>query len=116
MQISPSIRFLQAANAPLNLVIAGNHDFTMDIPIFQKKVAEAQPLDPDRVQQAYGSYGEARRLFGDGKENGIVFLDEGIRSFRLQNSALLTVYASPYTPSLGDSGFNTIQIMGTTFR
>jgi predicted phosphodiesterase len=32
-----SIRFLQAVNAPLKLVIAGNHDFTMDIPAFQKR-------------------------------------------------------------------------------
>ncbi|KAJ5746132.1 hypothetical protein N7520_011314 [Penicillium odoratum] len=46
-----SIRLLQAVNAPLKLVIAGNHDFTMDIPAFQKKVAETQPpLDPKLVE------------------------------------------------------------------
>ena len=91
-------------NAPLKLVIAGNHDFTLDIPVFQKKVAEAQPpLDPQLVQQAYGCYGEARRLFCE--ETGIKFLDEGTHYFRLRNGASLNVYASPYTPSLGDWGF-----------
>ncbi|KAJ5826595.1 hypothetical protein N7447_003358 [Penicillium robsamsonii] len=99
-----SIRFLQAVNAPLKLVIAGNHDFNMDIPIFQRKVAEAQPLDSKLVQKIYGNCEDARGLFNE-EETGITFLDEGTHSFRLQNGALLSVYASPYTPSLGDSGF-----------
>ncbi|OQD68480.1 hypothetical protein PENDEC_c035G04348 [Penicillium decumbens] len=99
-----SIRFLQALNAPLKLVIAGNHDFTMDIPVFQRKVAEVRPpLDPRLLEQAYGYYGEVRQLFTD--TTGITFLDEGTHSFRLQNGALLNVYASPNTPSLGDWGF-----------
>lgn len=97
-----SIRLLQAINAPLKLVIAGNHDFTMDIPMFHKKVAEAQSLERELVEQTYGYDGEARRLF---EGTGITFLDEGVHSFNLQNGALLTVYASPYTPSLGDWGF-----------
>lgn len=99
-----SITLLQALKAPLKLVIAGNHDFTMDIPVFQRKVAEAQPaLDFQIVEQTFGSYGQARRLFSE--DTGITFLDEGTHSFRLQNGASLTVYASPYTPSFGDWGF-----------
>ncbi|KOS36802.1 hypothetical protein ACN38_g12434 [Penicillium nordicum] len=39
-----SIRFSRAVYSPLELVIAGNHDLTMDTPIFQRKAAEAQPL------------------------------------------------------------------------
>lgn len=97
-----SIRLLQAINAPLKLVIAGNHDFTMDIPIFHKKVAEAQLSERKLVEQAYGYDGKARSLF---EGTGITFLDEGVHSFHLKNGALLTVYASPYTPSLGDWGF-----------
>lgn len=98
-----SIRFLQALDAPLKLVIAGNHDFTMDIPVFQRKMAEAQPpLDPRLVEKTFGKFGEARQLFN---ETDITFLDEGTHSFRLQNGALLNVHASPYTPSLGDWGF-----------
>ncbi|KAJ5781135.1 hypothetical protein N7457_006295 [Penicillium paradoxum] len=97
-----SIRLLQTINAPLKLVIAGNHDFTMDIPMFRKKIAEAQSLERELVEEAYGYHGEARGLF---EGTGITFLDEGVHTFHLQNGALLTVYASPYTPSFGDWGF-----------
>ncbi|KAJ5464240.1 hypothetical protein N7475_007375 [Penicillium sp. IBT 31633x] len=100
-----SVRFLRAVNAPLKPVIAGNHDFSMNIPVFQRKVADAQPLDPELVEKFYGCYQEARGLFDQEKEAGITFLDEGTHSFRLQNGALLKIYASPYTPSLGDWGF-----------
>ena len=99
-----TLNLLHSISAPLKLTIPGNHDFTMDIPIFEKKVAEAQPaLDPVLVQQTYGYPGEARNLFT--KEPGITFLDEGTHNFTLSNGASLKVYASPYTPSLGDWGF-----------
>ncbi|CAI7644869.1 unnamed protein product [Penicillium bialowiezense] len=104
-EFKASIRLLQAVNAPLKLVIAGNHDFTMDMPIFQKKVAEAGPLEPELVRRTYGCHGEARKLFNDQRNTGIIFLDEGSHSFRLNNGARLNVYASPFTPSLGDWGF-----------
>lgn len=103
-EFKASLRLLQAVDAPLKLVIAGNHDFTMDIPVFERKVADAcPPLDPMLIEQAYGYFGEARKLFGP--ETGINFLDEGTRIFRLENGAMLKVYASPYTPSGGDWGF-----------
>ncbi|KAJ5172037.1 hypothetical protein N7492_004630 [Penicillium capsulatum] len=99
-----SIRLLQKVDAHLNLVIAGNHDFTMNTPVFQRKVAESRShLDPRLVKKVYGSHGDVRMLFGE--ETGITFLDEGTHQFQLQNGAPLSVYASPYTPSLGDWGF-----------
>ena len=101
-----SLRLLKEISAPLKLVIAGNHDFTMDISIFKKKVADAKPsLDPDLVKKIYGDYGEAKRLFDEAKDAGIQFLDEGNHQFLLNNGALLNVFASPWTPSLGDWGF-----------
>lgn len=101
-----SIQLLQNINAPLKLVIAGNHDLTLDTPIFKKKIDEASPpLDPELVKKGYGDYGEARRLILDEQRRGIHFLNEGSHHFTLQNGAKLTVYASPYTPSLGDWGF-----------
>lgn len=70
-----TINLLNSITAPLKLTIPGNHDFTMDIPVFEKKVAEAQPaLDPILVQQTYGYPDEARNLFE--KESGITFLEE----------------------------------------
>ncbi|KAL8938007.1 MAG: hypothetical protein Q9211_003408 [Gyalolechia sp. 1 TL-2023] len=101
-----SIRLLEDIRAPLKLVIAGNHDFTMDILAFKKKVAAVNPpLDPELVRKVYGDYGEARQMFEEAEAAGIVFLDEGTHRFNLVNCAALTVYASPWTPSFGDWGF-----------
>ena len=101
-----AIQLLKDINAPLKLAIAGNHDFTMDIPAFEQKVAEATPpLDPELVAKEYGAPGEARQLFEEAKDAGIMFLNEGTYHLTLENRALLTVYASPYTPALGAWGF-----------
>ena len=95
-----TIQLLKDLDAPLKLAIAGNHDFTMDIPVFKQKVAEAStPLDPALVAKEYGTLGQARQLFNEAQDAGIVFLDEGTHQFRLRNGALLKVYASPFTPS-----------------
>ncbi|KAJ6787017.1 hypothetical protein PWT90_08408 [Aphanocladium album] len=101
-----SINLLRAIDAPLKLVIAGNHDFTLDTPAFQKKIQEIKPpLEPELVQKFYGEYEEARQLLLKAKEDGIHLLDEGMHTFALRNGARLRVFASPYTPSLGDWGF-----------
>ena len=112
-----SIRLLKDINAPLKLVIAGNHDFTLDTPTFKKKVADARPsLNPDLVKKVYGDYGESRQIIEDAKAAGIIFLDEGNYQFVLENHALLTVYASPWTPSLGTWGFQYRLVQGHEFR
>ena len=112
-----TIQLMKDIDAPLKLVIAGNHDLSLDIPAFERKVAEAQPpLESILVVREYGAAGEARRLLEDAKERGIIFLDEGIHSFVLENGALLTVYASPYTPSLGAWGFQYHQDRGHDFN
>ena len=101
-----AIQLLKSINAPLKLVIAGNHDFAMDLPVFEKKVKEAtSPLDPELVALEYGTPGQARHLFEESRDAGIIFLDEGSHRFVLENGALLTVYANPYTPALGAWGF-----------
>ncbi|CAK4030032.1 ser Thr phosphatase family [Lecanosticta acicola] len=103
-----SIQLLKSIKAPLKLVIAGNHDWTMDVPTFKKKLADIpSPVDEEVVRKSYGGFGEARQLFGsdDAKAAGIVFLEEGTHHFKLKNKAVLTVYASPFTPSLSEWGF-----------
>jgi hypothetical protein len=105
-EFQASLRLLESVDASLKLVIAGNHDFTMDIPVFKKKVDDIpEPVNLDLVRQIYGDYGAARQLFDYSRSSRIIFLDEGTHSFRLTNGALLHVYASPYTPSVGDWGF-----------
>ncbi|KAI1193321.1 ser/Thr protein phosphatase family protein [Nemania serpens] len=99
-----TLQLLKDIDAPLKLVIAGNHDFTLDTPAFKQKIDEvAEPLDPELVRREYGDYGEARRLFEETPE--VTLLDEGTHKFHLHNGASMTVYASPYTPSRGRNGF-----------
>ncbi|RJE18100.1 metallophosphoesterase domain-containing protein [Aspergillus sclerotialis] len=101
-----TIQLLNGLNAPLKLVIAGNHDFTLDTPVYRQKLSEASRfIDPALIIKEYGDYGEAKKLFDEAREAGIYLLDEGTHHFVLDNGASLTVYASPYTPSVGDWGF-----------
>lgn len=99
-----TLQYLQNINADLKLVIAGNHDLTLDVPTFERLVADSrEPLEPELVRKTYGDYGEVRdSLFESAKDANILLLDEGSYKFRLRNGALLRVYASPYTPSFGD--------------
>ncbi|KAG8156817.1 hypothetical protein KVR01_013422 [Diaporthe batatas] len=91
-EMRTTLGLLKQTNAPLKLVIPGNHDFTLDTPSFRHK--------------EYGDYGEAEQLFRGAREaHGVRLLGEGTHRLALGNGAALTVYASPYTPSLGDWGF-----------
>ncbi|KAL4790298.1 ser/Thr protein phosphatase family protein [Aspergillus venezuelensis] len=93
-------------HAPIKLVIAGNHDFALDIPMFKQKVSEVtSTLEPDLMKREYDDYGEASEMFLEAKRSGIFLLDEGTHHFTLHNGASLKVFASPYTPSLGNWGF-----------
>lgn len=103
-----ALALLRSINASLKLVIAGNHDFTLDTAFFRKQAADAvsaDSIDLEHIKREYGDFGEARRLFSESGSDNITFLDEGIHHFKLQNGARLAVYASPFTPSLGEWGF-----------
>ena len=80
-----SLEMLKSREAPLKLVIAGNHDFTMDHAV-ERRVAEAVPhLGPKLLARDYGTLREARKLFADAKDAGIVFLDEGTECSHANN-------------------------------
>lgn len=103
-EFKTTIQMLRQVNAPLKLAIPGNHDFTLDEPMFHTKLAEAKlsSTDPTVIQE-YGRSGDARKLFEESES--IILLDEGTHRFTLSNGASLKVYASPYTPSTNDWGF-----------
>ncbi|PGH12079.1 hypothetical protein AJ79_04478 [Helicocarpus griseus UAMH5409] len=86
-EFQSAIKLLAELPGPLKLVIAGNHDFTLDI------------------QREYGDYGEIKQLFDEAASMGILLLDEGVHDISLKNGASLAVFASPFTPSFGDSRF-----------
>ncbi|KAJ3563746.1 hypothetical protein NPX13_g8088 [Xylaria arbuscula] len=94
-----TLQLLQELDAPLKLVIPGNHDFTLDPAAFQRIVGEApEGITREEICETYGDDGEARRLFEE-EDPCIKFLEEGTHAFDLENGASLTVYASPFTPS-----------------
>ncbi|KAF4996988.1 hypothetical protein FDECE_12227 [Fusarium decemcellulare] len=102
-----AIQLLNEIDAPLKLVVAGNHDFSLDDSAFQQKVNEANRLAQEdlsqNIKEEYGDYGDARRLFEEARDKGIKFLGEGSYQFSLDNGAMLRVYASPYTPATSGS-------------
>ena len=108
-EFKTTLDLLKKINAPLKLIIAGNHDWTLDIPVFKQKLSTARlDIAEDSVKREYGAYGEAMAVLDseDAKSNGIFYLLEGTHRFKLANGAHLTVYASPYTPSVDEWGFN----------
>ncbi|KAK2842916.1 hypothetical protein FQN49_005988, partial [Arthroderma sp. PD_2] len=85
-----AIKLLKEVNAPIKLAIAGNHDFTLDIPLYKQRVDETPPERREKLKKEYGDFGEARKLF---EAAGIILLDEGTHHFRLENGASLSIYA-----------------------
>lgn len=74
-----SLELLRSIDAPLKLVIAGNHDFTLDTPSFKKIAADAKRrllVEPGLMEKTYGDFDEARQLFSDAKVSNIIFLDQ----------------------------------------
>ncbi|KAF4502108.1 Metallophosphoesterase domain containing protein 1 [Fusarium agapanthi] len=99
-------QLLKEIDAPTKIVIAENHDFSLDDGVFKDKIAEANRVAREDLSQSikdeYGDYGEAKRLLIEA-DHGIIFLDDGAHEIRLQNGALLKVYVSPYTPATAGS-------------
>lgn len=100
-----TLRLLRKIDAPLKLVIAGNHDVTLDERAVRRLVQEASP--PLDLDLAVKESSEVRVLMTgeDAIKHGICFLDEGTHRFTLANGAALTVYASPYTPAFGNGAY-----------
>jgi len=84
--------------AELKLVIAGNHDLSLDPVYFQTHLDEED--DPEEHAQAL------EIMKGEpAKEAGVTYLEEGVHGFTLKNGAKFKVYASPYQPEFCDWAF-----------
>ena len=75
------------ADVELKLVIAGNHDITLD-ESFYKTIGESlfhtqKPEDLGKVREIWTGW--------EAKQAGIMYLDEGTRTFQLKNGAQFTV-------------------------
>jgi Icc-related predicted phosphoesterase len=93
--LSSAIKNLEAVNAELKLVIAGNHEISLDRDYY---VSEGGDLK-DHQKATELAYGELA------KASGVTFLTEGTHEFTLKSGATFRIYASPYTPAYGMSAF-----------
>ncbi|KAI9645541.1 hypothetical protein NHQ30_006283 [Ciborinia camelliae] len=93
-----ALRMMKEIPAKLKLVIAGNHDQTLDekwvmrnlSPIYTEEEVEEDIRECEEVNAM---------MRGDlADEAGVTYLEEGIHDYALENGAALRIYASPYTP------------------
>ncbi|KAG9950217.1 metallophosphoesterase domain-containing protein, partial [Aureobasidium melanogenum] len=100
-----AIKLLNNINAPVKLVIGGNHDFTLDNTLYRQKLTEANlplPQQDNTVKTTYGDFGEARAMFDAERTSdnpGVVLLDEGTHDIEVANGVRLKIYASSFVPS-----------------
>lgn len=112
------IAMLQDADAELKLVIAGNHDLTLDEEYFtsfgykrhQRELRDDASIYlpdnsiPDPTEPSVDERRAYARSIKDlwtsqtARNAGIIYLEEGMHSFTLSTGATFTVYASPYQP------------------
>ena len=94
-QYERCISLLANMNAELKLVIAGNHDLSLDQTFYVRNGGN----EDDHTR--------AVSLWNDDltKNANIRLLQEGTHDFTLKNGATFTVYASSYTPQYGISAF-----------
>lgn len=108
-----SLDMIKQIDAPVKLVIAGNHDMSLDKNFVYDHVGRSGAMGAWRRindnNMAEATWKEARDLWtapdAQAKRQGVTFLDEGTHQIDLPNGARVNVYASPYTPSFCDWGF-----------
>ncbi|KAK5787869.1 hypothetical protein VI817_010366 [Penicillium citrinum] len=120
-----TVAMLKAAPAELKLVIAGNHDITLDEEYFLRRGYRRHrktayfgsndiPLEQDEKSRldvirngtvphsnelkAYVHSNKDLYTNESARAAGIRYLEEGIHTFTLSSGAKFTVYASPYQP------------------
>ena len=90
-----TLSVIKAADAGLKIVIAGNHDLSLDAE-YQAKVRKGRRDYRGEAE----SVEEAKAIWTneEAKAAGIVYLEEGISKFELKNGAKFTVSAQRTPP------------------
>ncbi|THX34819.1 Metallo-dependent phosphatase [Aureobasidium pullulans] len=95
-----TLDLLASIDAPIKLVIAGNHDRTLDKTWMEKH--QNHLWDGETYEEArefwFGEKGRART-------EGVVMLEEGVHEVPLKNGGVLTLYTSQYQPEFCDWAF-----------
>ena len=93
-----TLDMLESIDADLKLVIAGNHDITLDEAYYERKgeyMHRGDRYDKDLPRRAREIWKGERA-----KKAGVTYLEEGTHAFQLQNGANLRVCALLYNPAL----------------
>jgi predicted phosphodiesterase len=96
-----ALKMLASIPAELKLVIAGNHDLSLD-PNYWKTV------DEDKQEAEKEDHEEALEIMTGklAKDAGVTYLTEGTHTFVFKSGAKFILCASPYQPKFGDWTFN----------
>lgn len=90
---------MREINAPLKLMIPGNHDLCLD-PDYWIQWLRWETEGPQKNIKKQRT-AQVRQLAEASQADGVFLLDEGSYDFVLDNGARLKVFASPLTPSWG---------------
>jgi hypothetical protein len=96
--IEKAFRALGNTEAELKLVIAGNHELSMDKDYYLGEGGSAE--DVERTLKLISPTSSLAI-----SKNGITFLEEGTHTFTLSSGVSFTIFASPFTPKYGASAF-----------
>ncbi|KAK2600773.1 hypothetical protein N8I77_010281 [Diaporthe amygdali] len=97
---------MRSVDAPLKLVIPGNHDCSMDVKFWEKDCSRRTYLPEETMKRLLRQPHETYEVVEKARQDGIhVLTKEGTYHFVLANGAKLTVYASAWTPEYGRWGF-----------
>ena len=90
-QYHETLHMLSQIDAELKLVIAGNHELSLDLDYHDPY---REPANDDYLKQ------QALVMWkgNDAKAAGVAYLDEDFYEFTLRSGARFSIYASPYTP------------------
>lgn len=92
--IAEALQALGKIKAELKLVIAGNHEVSLDRTFYLSEGGgEAD------VGKAYALI--SPEADSEASKNGVTFLEEGTHTFTLSSGASFIIFASPYTPTHG---------------
>lgn len=111
-QYHVTLDMLKQIDAPVKLVIAGNHDLSLDRDfVFAHRSGGASMRQPPNLteDQADARVNAAWELWsaesGRARREGVTFLNEGVHRVPLPNGAVANIYASQYTPEFFDWAF-----------
>lgn len=94
-QLLPQLNHIASAPAELKLVIAGNHDITLDREYYSVKGKDIHKFFEDGDVESVDACLSLWKN-DDARGTGVRYLEEGMSIHSLSNGAEFRVYASPY--------------------